>query len=267
MTAANPMMSTETPSLPVFVRTPSQAAEDIAAEILELVASRARAGRCAVLGLATGRTPLEIYAVLARRVREERLSLANVVTFNLDEFLGLAPAHPQSFRRYMCERVFGPLGIEGERGHLPASDVSDAHTEAHCRAYERAIAEAGGIDLQVLGIGSNGHIGFNEPGSARDSRTRVVELADSTRRDAAAAFGGLERVPRRAITMGVATILDARRIRVLAFGAHKRDIVRRTLESTPGSALPATFLHGHGDVRLYADLEALGTGFQGASSR
>lgn len=252
------MMSTATPSLPFVVCTPAEAAREIATEMLDLVASRARAGRSAVFGLATGRSPLEIYAELVQRVRTTRFALDNVWTFNLDEYLGLPARHPQSFAHYMRERVFGPLGIHRERGILPASDLAPSQVAAHCRAYERAIAEVGGLDLQILGIGRNGHIGFNEPGSTRECRTREVMLDETTRADAAANFGGLERVPTRAITMGVATILEARRIRVLAFGASKSAIVRRTLEDAVGPDVPATYLREHSDVRLYVDAAALG---------
>jgi glucosamine-6-phosphate deaminase len=248
------MMSTRAPSLPIRVTTAADAAREIAGEIVELLEARRRAGRTAVLGLPTGRTPLGVYDELVAR----RADLSSAVTFNLDEFLGLPPEHPRSFRRYMRERLFARLERPPRAAHVPASDLAPQHVEAHCREYERAIAEAGGVDLQLLGIGRNGHIGFNEPGAARESLTRRVDLAATTREDAAGEFGGLERVPREAITMGVATILGARRIRVLAFGEAKREIVQRLLEGPVGSTLPASFLRGHPDVRLYADAAALG---------
>ncbi len=225
----------------------------MAAEIAGLVQDRARGGRKAVLGLATGRTPLGIYAELARLRREEGLGFGNVLAFGLDEYLGLPREHPQAFWRYLRERVVDPLGMHAAQVRLLASDVAPADIEAHCFAYERAIAGAGGIDLQLLGVGRNGHIGFNEPGSARDSRTREVRLARETREDAARAFGDLASVPERALAVGVATILEARRIRVLAFGERKHAIVRRMLEEPIGTALPATFLREHPDARLYTD--------------
>lgn len=251
-------MSTATPTLPLVVCTATEAAREVAQELAELIRERRAAGRMAVLCLPTGRTPLGVYDELARLHRDEGLDFSNVTTFNLDEFQGLAPEHPQSFRRYMRERFFARVGLDPARCWLPLSDVAPSQVEAHCREYEREIADAGGLDYALLGIGRNGHIGFNEPGSPLDSRTREVRLHETTRADAAKAFGGLEHVPQRAITMGVATILGARRLRVLAFGADKRDIVRRTLEGAPGPDVPATFLRGHPDVRLFADDAALG---------
>jgi glucosamine-6-phosphate deaminase len=240
----------------VVSTTAADAARRVADEIAALIRERARAGRAAVLGLPTGRTPLGVYDELARRVRDDGLSFANVLTFNLDEYLDLAPDHPCTFQSFMRARLFERVGLDAANAHLPASDVAPSQLAAHCRDYERRIAEAGGIDLILLGIGRNGHIAFNEPGSARTSRTRAVELAPATREDAAAAFGGLERVPLRAITMGVGTILDARRVRVLAFGETKRAIVQQTLRSAIGPALPATFVREHRDVVLYTDAAA-----------
>jgi len=251
-------MSISTPPLPLVACSATQAAREVAQELADLIGERRAAGRMAVLCLPTGRTPLGVYAELARLHRDEGLSLANVTSFNLDEFLGLPPEHPQSFRRYMREHLFAHVGLAPTHTWIPSSDVAPAQIEAHCRAYEREIAGAGGLDFALLGIGRNGHIGFNEPGAARESRTREVRLHEVTRSNAAKAFGGLEHVPQRAITMGVATILSARRIRVLAFGADKREIVRRTLEEPVGPDVPATYLRGHPDVRLFADEPALG---------
>jgi glucosamine-6-phosphate deaminase len=260
------MTRANTAPLPVVVTSAVEGSRAVAAEIAELIRERRRAGRAVVLGLATGRTPLGVYDELARMHAEDGLDFSNVTTFNLDEFLDLAPDHAQCFRRYMRERFFERVGIDTARAWLPHSDVTTDQIDAHCSDYELRIARAGGIDIQVLGIGRNGHIGFNEPGSRRESRTRAVELDLFTREDAAAQFGGLGRVPRRAITMGIATILEARRVRVLAFGAGKRDVVRRALEEPIGPAMPATFLRGHADVRLYVDRaahpEAKSTGVQ-----
>ncbi len=244
--------------LPLTLCSPTQAAREVAQEIADLIRERRNNGRMAVLCLPTGRTPLGVYEELVRMHRDEGLDFANVTTFNLDEFQGLAPEHPQSFRRYMRERFFAHVGLAPTHTWIPASDVAPAQIEAHCREYEREIAEAGGLDFALLGIGRNGHIGFNEPGAPRESRTREVRLHEVTRADAARAFGGLEAVPQRAITMGVATILEARRIRVLAFGADKREILRRALEAPVGPDVPATYLRGHGDVRMFADEAALG---------
>jgi glucosamine-6-phosphate deaminase len=251
-------MTTSTAPLPIQACSPADAAREVAGEIAALIRERRAAGRMAVLCLPTGRTPLGVYDELVRMQRDEGLDFANVTTFNLDEFLGLPPEHPQSFRRYMRERFFARIGLEPTHTWIPSGDVAPAQIAAHCAEYEREIADAGGLDYALLGIGRNGHIGFNEPGSVRDSRTREVRLHEVTRADAARAFGGLEFVPERAITMGVATILGARRVRVLAFGADKREILRRTLEDAPGPQVPATFLRGHSDVRLLADGAALG---------
>lgn len=248
------MMTADAAPIPLVDCTPEEGARAVAAEIAALIRTRRAAGRGVVLGLATGRTPLGIYAELVRLYRDEGLDFANVTTFNLDEYLGLRAGHPQSYRRYMRERFWRPLGMSPEQGWIPASELAPSQVDAHCREYERAIAEAGGVDLQLLGIGRNGHIGFNEPGSARDSRTRRVALDTTTREDAARDFGGLDLVPRHAITVGVATILSARRIRVLAFGPAKHDVLARALAQPVGPELPATFLRGHADVRLFTDV-------------
>jgi glucosamine-6-phosphate deaminase len=224
----------------------------VASEIAELVRATPRA----VIGLAAGDTPSGIYSELARMHREEHLDLSRIVTFNLDEYLDVPTGDARTFRRSMRARLFDHVGVPDANIHIPPSEVAREHAAATCASYERAIRDAGGIDLLILGVGRNGHIGFNEPGSTRDSRTRVVELAAETRADAARTFGGIERVPKSAITMGVATILDARRIRVLAFGAGKADIVARTLASPIGPELPATFLRVHTDVTLHLDREA-----------
>lgn len=255
---AETMMTVALPPIPQFERSPLEAARAVAGEIAELIRARRATGRGVVLGLATGRTPLGIYAELGRLHREERLDFSNVTAFNLDEYLGLRASHPRTYRRSMREHLFDAIGMRPEQCHIPSSDVAPSQWEAHCREYERLITDVGGIDLQILGLGRNGHIGFNEPGSTRDSRTRVVELAPASRVDAAGDFGGIEHVPARAISMGVATILAGRRIRLLAFGAAKREIVLRTLSAPPSSDIPATFLRGHADVRLYADAAALG---------
>lgn len=224
----------------------------LANEIVVLV----RAKPDLVLGLATGTTPVGVYRELVRLVGTGELDLARVRTFNLDEYLGLERNDPAAFRARMQAMLFGPARIPLARTDLPACDVQRKGEAAECERYERAIEAAGGIDLQLLGIGRNGHIGFNEPGSERATRTRIVELDATTREDAAAAFGGLERVPRRAITVGIATILAARRLRVLAFGPHKASIVRATLEGPICTAVPASFLREHSDVEFWLDRDA-----------
>lgn len=227
---------------------------EIARVVTDEVEQLLRRPSSAVLGLATGTTPLDTYREFGRRYRDEQLSFARATTFNLDEFLGLDAHHVQSFRRWTREQLFDAIDFDPVRTHFPDVDARDH--EVACRAYEDSIRAAGGIDLQILGIGRNGHIGFNEPGSARDSRTRVVELHPWTRADAAKSFGSLDRVPTRAITMGVATILDARRVRVIALGTRKADIVRATLFAAQNADLPSTWLRDHADVTLYLDREA-----------
>jgi len=222
----------------------------LAGEIAALLAQNAAGGRCTVLGLATGESVTGLYRELVRIHREEGLELSGLTTFNLDELLGFSPGDEGSFHAFMEEHLFGPLGLPQERTHLPNGSLPPARIPAFCREYEEAIRAAGGIDLQVLGIGLDGHVGFNEPGSPLDSRTRRVTLAAATRRG--------RPWPGEAITMGVATILEARRIRMLAFGAPKAPIVRRLLATSPTPDLPATFLKEHPDARLLLDPPAAG---------
>ncbi|HKC48930.1 MAG TPA: glucosamine-6-phosphate deaminase [Gemmatimonadales bacterium] len=215
----------------------------------------AATGRC-VLGLATGSTPLGVYRELIRRHAAGEVDFSRVVTFNLDEYYPMSPESPHSYRRYMWENFFAHVGMKPEQVHLPAGDTPIDRVPEACAAYERAIAAAGGIDFQLLGIGQSGHIGFNEPGSAADSRTRIVTLDSLTRKAAAADFFGEDNVPREAITMGVATILEAREIALIATGEHKAAIVRRAVEGEPSPDVAATFLHGHPGVTVYLDLAA-----------
>lgn len=232
---------------------PEAAALAVAAEIGALVREKPDA----VLGLATGRSPRGVYAELVRMHREGGLDLSRVRSFNLDEYLGLGQGEPRSLHAFMQEHLWCQVNADPERVRIPDGRVAPAQLVAHCEEYERAIEEAGGIDLQLLGIGRNGHIAFNEPGTTRGTRTRVVELDRATREDAAGEFGGASSVPPRALTVGVATILAARRIRVVAFGAAKADAVHAAIRGAIGPACPASYLRGHPDVRLYADAAAL----------
>lgn len=246
-----------TESLPVRVfpdRT--EASRALALEVAALVRMINESGRPAVLGLATGRTPLPFYAELIRLHREGLLSFAKVITFNLDEYLGLPGEHPESYRTFMRRELFDHVDIPAENVNIPEGMVSPEALEAHCAAYEEAIRAAGGIDFQLLGIGRTGHIGFNEPGSPRDSRTRKVELDPITRQDAAPAFGGLENVPRHAISMGCGTILEARKIALLAWGSAKAEIVREALTGPVTDQISASFLQQHPDATFYLDAEA-----------
>jgi glucosamine-6-phosphate deaminase len=228
----------------------------VARELAALIRERQKEGRSAVVGLATGSTPLSFYAELIRMHREEGLSFANVTTFNLDEYYPLAPSDPQSYRRFMQTHLFDHVDIPASQTHVPDGTVSTGSVEEHCRAYEEAIRAAGGLDFQILGIGRTGHIGFNEPGSARRSRTRLVTLDPLTRRDAASDFGGDEHTPHYAITMGVRTILEARRIVLMAWGQHKSAIVRAAIEGAASPQVTASFLQEHDNAIFVLDQAA-----------
>jgi len=225
----------------------------LAARIAGEIRHRAAEGRPYVLGLATGSTPLPLYRELIRLHRREDLSFANVVAFNLDEYYGLSRSHPESYWVFMREQLFAHLDIPEDHIHLPEGTVPRSEVYGHCAGYETAIEAAGGIDLQILGIGRSGHIGFNEPGSRPDSRTRLVTLDPVTRRDAARDFVGEENVPRHALTMGVATILDARQVVLLAWGRAKAEAVARAVEGEESDALPASFLQSHPNAAILLD--------------
>jgi glucosamine-6-phosphate deaminase len=228
----------------------------VASRIAALIRERAAAGREVVLGLATGSTPIGVYRELIRMHREEGLSFRNVVTFNLDEYYPMSPDSIHSYHRFMWENLFDHVDVRREHVHIPRGNMPREEVEASCKQYERDIAAAGGIDFQILGVGKTGHIGFNEPGSGADSRTRLVHLDAVTRRDAAADFFGEEFVPKEAITMGVATILDAREIAILATGEHKASIVRRAVEGEIHHEVAATFLQRHPNTTFYVDRAA-----------
>ena len=226
---------------------------DLAREIATLIRTREHEGGKTVLGLATGSTPVPLYRELIRLYREEGLSFRNVYTFNLDEYFGLPRDHSQSYFRFMQEQLFGHIDIPAGQVHIPDGTVSRQEAFAHCRDYESRIRALGGIDLQILGIGRTGHIGFNEPGSQKDSRTRLVSLDGMTRRDAARDFLGEVNVPRYAITMGVGTILEARQVVLLAWGDAKAQVVARAVEEAPTDSLPASFLQQHPNARFFID--------------
>lgn len=214
-----------------------------------------RAGGRAVLGLATGKTPIGVYDELAR-LHEGGLSFANVETFNLDEYWPIALDHPASFHRFMHEQLFDRVDIPRGMRHVPNGSVPEGAIERHAADYEASITRAGGVQLQLLGIGGNGHIGFNEPGSPRSGRTRRVTLAAQTRADNAGAFGDQDAVPTHAITMGIGTILDARAIVVLAIGKRKADIVRAALLGPITEDVPASLLRTHRAVHWVLDADA-----------
>lgn len=235
---------------------PDTASGAIALEIKSLIERRAAEGRMVVLGLATGKTPLPLYRELVRLHREEGLSFANVISFNLDEYFGLLPTHPQSYRTFMQENLFGLVDIRPENAHVPSGSLEPGEVEPHCRAYEAMIEACGGIDLQILGIGRTGHIGFNEPGAGRGSRTELVKLDEMTRTDAAGDFGGVDQVPSHAITMGCGTILEARRIILMAWGPAKASIVAEAFEGPVSDDVPASYLQEHPETSIFLDKPA-----------
>jgi len=220
------------------------------------VRRRTAEGRTTVLGLATGSTPVGVYRELIRMHREEGLSFERVITFNLDEYYPMSRESIHSYHRFMWENLFSSIDIAPEHVHIPPGDVPRDALPAALRAYEDAIGAVGGIDLQLLGIGKTGHIGFNEPGSGVTSRTRLITLDMVTRKDAAGDFFGEENVPREAVTMGVGTILEAREILILATGEHKAEIVRQAVEGDVNFEVPATFLQRHGATTFYVDQAA-----------
>jgi glucosamine-6-phosphate deaminase len=228
----------------------------VAIRIATLIRERNAEGRKAVLGLATGSTPIGVYRELIRMHRDEGLSFANVVSFNLDEYYPMPRENIHSYHRFMWENLFAHVDVRPEQVHIPRGDLPRDRVDEACAEYEAAIAAAGGIDFQILGIGKTGHIGFNEPGSGAESRTRLVHLDAVTRRDAAADFFGEEFVPKEAVTMGVATILDAREIAILATGEHKAAIVRRSVEGEINLEIAATFLQRHPNTTFYVDRSA-----------
>jgi glucosamine-6-phosphate deaminase len=230
----------------------------VADRIATLIRSRKASGEQAVIGLATGSTPIGVYRELIRMHREEGLSFANVTTFNLDEYYPMPPDSIHSYHRFMWENLFHHIDVKPENVHIPEGDVPRDRVESHCRDYEALIQKAGGIDFQILGIGKTGHIGFNEPGSGRNSGTRLVHLDTITRKDAAADFFGEENVPREAITMGVRTIMDAREIVLIATGEHKAHIIRRSVEGAVSHEVAATYLQAHNNVTFYVDAASAG---------
>lgn len=235
----------------------SVASEQVAQDIADLIRERAKQGKMTVLGLATGSTPTQVYNALVRMHIEEGLSFKNVITFNLDEYYPMQPDALQSYVRFMHEYLFDHVDIEAHNIHIPDGTISRDEIIDYCRRYEQEIRDVGGIDIQLLGIGRTGHIGFNEPGSTAKTRTRLITLDKITRRDAASDFFGEENVPRRALTMGVGTILEARKIYLMAWGESKAPIIKKSVEGEVTEQLPATFLQKHPNAHIVVD-EAAG---------
>jgi glucosamine-6-phosphate deaminase len=230
--------------------------EEMSREAARIVAGTVRSKPNATLGLATGSTTVGMYKELARLHQEQGLDFSRVITFNLDEYLGLAAEHPQSFHCFMRENFFTHVNVASKNIHIPDGTIGGDYEE-YCAAYERAIREAGGIDLQILGIGRNGHIGFNEPTSSFGSRTRLKVLTNETIEDNRKFFGAGEEMPQCAITMGIGTILEAKRILLLATGAAKAETVAEAIEGPITASVTASCLQLHPDVTFVID-EAAG---------
>ncbi len=250
-----PAIASSTPErVPVTVyASSSSASRAVAREIADLIRDRSSRGETTVLGLATGSTPQGVYEELVRLHREDGLSFKHVVTFNLDEYWPMGADELQSYRRFMNEHLFDLVDIDPANAHVPDGTLARDDVEAYCEGYEKAIRDAGGLDLQLLGIGRTGHVGFNEPGSPKDSRTRLITLDKVTRMDAASDFFGEWNVPRQAITMGVGTILDAKRVVLIGFGEHKAPVIRRAVEGPITSTIAASFLQEHPNARFVLD--------------
>lgn len=235
----------------------NELASAIADRVCVLAAERHSEGRPLVLGLAAGASPQGVYRDLERRVRAGQLDLTRCVAFCLDEYYPIDPEDPRSYARQMSS-VAAELGIPREMLRIPDGDLPRAQTELFCKQYEEEISLVGGIDFQILGVGRSGHIGFNEPGASRESRTRLVQLDERTLQDAATAFGGLDHVPREAITMGIETILEAKEMALIGMGEKKAAIIRLVVEEPFTSAIPASYLQAHDRATIYLDEEAAG---------
>lgn len=232
---------------------PDIASKQVAARISNLIKTKQQLGEKAVLGLATGATPIGVYKELIRLHKEEGLSFKDVITFNLDEYYPMKPDAAQSYVTFMNEQLFNHIDIAKANIHIPDGTLEESQVTEYCLAYEQKISSVGGLDFQLLGIGRTGHIGFNEPGSAPNSGTRLVTLDDLTRRDAAKDFGGKENVPTKAITMGVGTIFKAREIILMAWSEKKASIVKKAVEGEISSEVPATFLQLSDNVEFVLD--------------
>jgi glucosamine-6-phosphate deaminase len=226
--------------------------EEISRQAAQLIASAARKKPALALGLATGSTMVGVYEHLVSLHKQGALDFSRVVTFNLDEYLGLSAAHPQSFHYFMQENLFAHVNVDPRNIHIPDGTIRGDYDQ-YCASYEEAIRKAGGIDLQLLGIGRNGHIGFNEPTSSIGSRTRLKVLSQETLDDNSKFFAPGEESPRCAITMGIGTILEARKILLLATGASKSEAIAKSIEGPITSAVSASALQLHPDVTFIVD--------------
>lgn len=257
MARLNLLEETRFEKLPVSVfDNPSEASVNVAHRIASLIRTKQEANENAVIGLATGATPIEVYAELVRLHKQEGLSFKNVITFNLDEYYPMQPDADQSYVSFMNAHLFDHIDIERSNINIPDGTLALEDIPAFCLGYEKKIEKLGGLDIQILGIGRTGHIGFNEPGSAPNSGTRLVTLDDLTRRDAARDFGGKSFVPTKAITMGIGTIFRAREIILMAWNRKKASIIRKAVEGEMSSQVPATYLQLSDHVEFILDREA-----------
>lgn len=231
-------------------------AKAVAAEIAALIREKQAANQRCVLGLATGSTPKSLYAELVRLHKEEGLSFKNVITFNLDEYYPMEPDALQSYHRFMKEQLFNHIDIPAGQYFIPDGTQPKDKMKAYCEQYDKQLEAVGGIDLQVLGIGNNGHIGFNEPGSSINSHTRLVTLDNSTRLANGYDFSNMSQVPRLAISMGIGTIMKSKKIILLAWGSHKARIVARSVEGASSEAVPASLLQQHPNTKFVIDEQA-----------
>lgn len=232
------------------------ASNQVAKEIAELIIQKQKENKNCVLGLATGSSPIKVYEELVRMHKEEGLSFKNVITFNLDEYHPLEKNNIQSYYYFMHEHLFNHIDIFPENINIPDGTINLDELQQYCIDYEMKIKKAGGLDFQLLGIGRTGHIGFNEPGSHKNSGTRIITLDHITRVDASQAFLGIENVPRKAITMGIGTVKSAKRIVLLAWGSNKSEIIKETIEGKISSEVPATYLQEHSNTTFILDTEA-----------
>ncbi|MFD0861362.1 glucosamine-6-phosphate deaminase [Sungkyunkwania multivorans] len=228
----------------------------LAKRIALLIQEKTKKGQPAVLGLPTGSSPIKVYENLVHFHKDQGLSFRNVVTFNLDEYYPMVPDSIHSYVRFMNEHLFDHIDIARESIHIPDGTLTKEQVQKYCRTYEQKIEKIGGIDIQLLGIGRTGHVGFNEPGSSINSRTRLIRLDKVTILDAASDFFGEENVPARAITMGVGTILSAKKIYLMAWGEGKAAIIKQTVEGPVTESIPATFLQQHSNCEIVLDQAA-----------
>lgn len=235
---------------------PAAAVKAVANEIANLIRSKAAKGEMCVLGLATGSSPIKLYQELVRMHKEEGLSFKNVISFNLDEYMPMPKDSVHSYYYFMHHHLFNHIDIDPKNVHIPDGTLKNEEVDKFCREYDEQIEAVGGVDIQILGIGRTGHIGFNEPGSPVTSKTRMVFLDNLTMKDASGEFGGIENVPTKAITMGVGTIMKARKIILMAWGEAKAPIIRATVEGSISDSVPATFLQMHPNVQFVIDESA-----------